>query len=98
MEKLIHQADKFELPDDIHYLNGSFMSPQLKSVTKVGLASVQGKIHPYKMAIDDFFDGPEKIRREYSKLINNNDISCVCIYIYQLQLRTYFLACNMLFL
>jgi selenocysteine lyase/cysteine desulfurase len=73
MQKLTLQADKFELPGNIHYLNGAFMSPQLKSITQIGLESVQKKILPYKMAIDDFFDGPEKVRLEFSKLINNKE-------------------------
>lgn len=71
MEKLPLQADKFELPADIHYLNGAFMSPQLKSVTGVGIASVQRKARPYEVAVADFFAGPETIRKEFSRLINN---------------------------
>ena len=73
MQKLSLQADKFELPGNVHYLNGAFMSPQLKSITQVGLDSVQKKILPYKMAVDDFFDGPQNIRQEFSKLINNKE-------------------------
>jgi len=72
MQNLTQQTDKFELPSNIHYLNGAFMSPQLKSITKIGLASVAQKSLPYKMAIESFFDGPENIRQEFSKLINNN--------------------------
>ena len=73
MQNLENQADKFELPDNIHYLNGAFMSPQLKSVTKIGLGSVKKKALPFNATIDDFFDDTEKIRREYSKLIINNE-------------------------
>ena len=73
MQNLDIQSDKFELPGNIHYLNGAFMSPQLKSVTAVGLTSVQKKALPHKTTIDDFFDDTEIIRREYSKLINNNE-------------------------
>jgi selenocysteine lyase/cysteine desulfurase len=71
MQNLATQADKFELPGNIHYLNGAYMSPQLKSVTAVGLESVQKKALPHKTTIDDFFDDTEIIRQEYSKLINN---------------------------
>ena len=73
MQNLENQVDKFELPGNIHYLNGAYMSPQLKSVTTVGLESVQKKALPHKTTIDDFFDDTEIIRREYSKLINNNE-------------------------
>ena len=47
------------------------MSPQLKSVTGVGIASVQRKARPYEVAVADFFAGPETIRKEFSRLINN---------------------------
>jgi selenocysteine lyase/cysteine desulfurase len=73
MQNLENQADKFELPGNIHYLNGAYMSPQLKSVSVVGLESVQKKALPHKTTIDDFFDDTEIIRREYSRLINNNE-------------------------
>ena len=73
MQNLVNQADKFELPGNIHYLNGAFMSPQLKTVTEVGLESVRKKALPFNTTIDDFFDDTEKIRREYSKLINNSE-------------------------
>ncbi|RLD19223.1 MAG: aminotransferase [Bacteroidetes bacterium] len=73
MQNLATQADKFELPGNIHYLNGAFMSPQLKSVTAIGLESVQKKALPFNTSIDDFFNDTEKIRREYSKLINNKE-------------------------
>ena len=73
MQNLENQANKFELPGNIHYLNGAYMSPQLKSVTAVGLESVRKKALPHKTAIEDFFDDTEIIRREYSKLINNSE-------------------------
>jgi selenocysteine lyase/cysteine desulfurase len=79
MQKLTHQANKFELPSNIHYLNGAFMSPQLKSITAVGLESVKKKILPHEMAINSFFDGPKSIREEFSKLINNKGTNRIAI-------------------
>lgn len=79
MQKLTLQADKFELPGNVHYLNGAFMSPQLKSITKVGLESVQKKKLPHEMAISAFFDGPENIRQEFSKLINNKEANRIAL-------------------
>ena len=73
MQKLSVQSNKFDLPDNIHYLNGAFMSPQLKSVTEVGIKSVQGKASPFNVTIDDFFNDTEEIRKSYSKLINNSE-------------------------
>jgi selenocysteine lyase/cysteine desulfurase len=73
MQDLGNQSDKFELPEDIHYLNGAFMSPQLKAITAVGIESVQKKASPFNVTANDFFTDTEKIRLAYSKLINNNE-------------------------
>lgn len=79
MENLNAQHGLFELPDNIHYLNGAFMSPQLKAVTRAGIESVQKKAHPYKITIDDFFADTEKIRQAFSTLIHNDDPSRVVL-------------------
>jgi selenocysteine lyase/cysteine desulfurase len=79
MQNLATQADKFELPGNIHYLNGAYMSPQLKSVTAVGLESVQKKALPHKTTIEDFFDDTERIRQEFSKLINNAESNRIAL-------------------
>jgi len=79
MQKLSVQTDKFEIPADVHYLNGAYMSPQLKSTTEIGLRSVQQKALPYRTTVDDFFSDSEKIREEYSKLINNNRRSRIAL-------------------
>jgi selenocysteine lyase/cysteine desulfurase len=72
MQDLGNQSDRFELPSDVHYLNGAFMSPQLKTITDVGVESVKKKALPIKVTTDDFFADTEKIRLAYSKLINND--------------------------
>ena len=79
MQSLVTQADKFELPGNVHYLNGAFMSPQLKTVTAIGLESVRKKALPFNTTIDDFFDDTEKIRSEYSRLINNSETNRIVL-------------------
>jgi selenocysteine lyase/cysteine desulfurase len=71
MQELGNQRNKFDLDKHVHYLNGAFMSPQLKSVSEIGLESVRKKAFPYQITTKDFFEDTEKIRLEYSKLINN---------------------------
>jgi len=73
MQELSQQANKFDLSPNIHYLNGAYMSPQLKSVTRVGAESVGKKAKPYEITGSDFFENTELIRAEYSKLISNPD-------------------------
>jgi selenocysteine lyase/cysteine desulfurase len=47
------------------------MSPLLKSVEKKGIEGILRKRNPAAVSGEDFFSGSEKIRREFSKLINS---------------------------
>ena len=71
MQKLSNQKDKFNLDQTVVYLNGAFMSPQLKSVSEVGLEALKVKENPAVVGVDDFFDTPRQLRAEFSKMINN---------------------------
>ena len=70
---LANQKKKFDLPDHINYLNGAYMSPLLKEAATIGEEAVRQKLRPYEISVDDFFINTRKIRKEYSKLINNPD-------------------------
>ena len=63
------QSSLFELPNGIVYLNGAYMSPQLKAVSKVGLKQVQRKADPTSISISDFFDPKEEVRALFNQLI-----------------------------
>ena len=63
------QKHLFDLPDDITYLNGSYMSPQLKAVTKTGIISVAKKARPYEITPDDFFTQREVLKQRFATLI-----------------------------
>lgn len=63
------QRDLFDLPDDVTFLNCSYMSPQLRSVTAAGLDAVRGKTSPWKIEAADFFRGPEALRTAAGALI-----------------------------
>ena len=73
MDKLKNQKDKFNIDQSVVYLNGAFMSPQLKSVTEVGLEALKVKENPALVGVDDFFETPRLLRTEFSKMINNPD-------------------------
>jgi len=64
------QKDKFSLPDNITYLNGAYMAPQLKTVEKIGIAAVQRKSHPYTIGADDFFEGATALRNSLATLFD----------------------------
>ncbi|WPZ11072.1 aminotransferase class V-fold PLP-dependent enzyme [Roseivirga spongicola] len=77
---LNNQKDLFNLPDDITYLNCSYMSPMLKSVAEVGVRALYGKEDPTSVKPEDFFKNTSALRAEFAKLINaksGNDCAIV---------------------
>ncbi|WP_082994774.1 aminotransferase class V-fold PLP-dependent enzyme [Aquimarina megaterium] len=74
-----HQKHLFDLSDNITYLNGAYMAPQLKSVTEVGLASVIQKARPNEITPQDFFTQREILKQRFATLVNAPDYRNVAI-------------------
>jgi len=77
---LDHQKDKFSLPDDVTYLNTSYMSPLLKDVETAGIKALQRKNIPFSISPNDFFEPVETLKKSYAKLIDTkayNRIACI---------------------
>jgi len=68
-----HQKHLFELSEEITYLNCAYMSPQLKSVSEVGLTSVIQKAKPYTITPEDFFNQREVLKQRFAQLIEAPD-------------------------
>jgi len=68
-----HQKHLFELSEEITYLNGAYMSPQLTSVTEIGLQSVQRKARPNEVLPEDFFNQKEILKQRFASLIHAPD-------------------------
>lgn len=66
---LSSQRHLFDIPDDRAYLNCSYMSPQLRSVTDAGLAAVRAKVSPWSVTSADFFTLSEQLRTDYAAFI-----------------------------
>lgn len=60
----------FQLDPSVTYLNCSFMAPQLKAVEEAGLQGIRYKNNPHQISIEHFFNETEKLRVEYTKLID----------------------------
>ena len=58
----IRAAHRFEIPEGITYLNCSYMSPQLKSVTAAGLDAVRIKSMPWTLTAAEWFTSTEQLR------------------------------------
>jgi selenocysteine lyase/cysteine desulfurase len=63
------QKHLFSLDPDVHYLNGSYMSPQLKAVEAAGLRALRRKSRPNEIAPQDFFSDPECLRGLFAQLV-----------------------------
>ncbi|MFD2203333.1 aminotransferase class V-fold PLP-dependent enzyme [Shivajiella indica] len=65
-----NQKVLFQLPPDIHYLNGAYMSPLLRSVEEVGINALIKKRNPTTIQPKDFFETGEKVKANFGKLVN----------------------------
>ncbi|HMQ46356.1 MAG TPA: aminotransferase class V-fold PLP-dependent enzyme [Saprospiraceae bacterium] len=73
------QKHLFDLPDDIHYLNGAYMSPQLLVVEAIGKERLSIKNRPYLLGIDDFFQSIQELKAAFAQLVNIADPNRVAI-------------------
>lgn len=64
------QKHLFDLPPNIHYLNGAYMSPIPKSVYEAGLEGTKRKLQPWDIHSEDFFSEAEGIKAKFGKLIH----------------------------
>lgn len=64
------QKHLFDLDPEFTYLNGAYMSPQMKAVHAVGMDTLSKKNQPWKVGLEDFFEPVEKLKRQFAELIN----------------------------
>lgn len=67
------QKDKFSLPEDVTYLNCSYMGPMLKSVEEAGIRGLRLKRAPYRIGHSEFFDEVEELRQSFAALIHTDE-------------------------
>ncbi|HET8859941.1 aminotransferase class V-fold PLP-dependent enzyme [Marivirga sp.] len=65
-----NQKHFFNLPENIHYLNGAYMSPNLLTVEQAGIQGVKRKTNPTSIKEQDFFQPAEEVKSLFGKLIN----------------------------
>jgi selenocysteine lyase/cysteine desulfurase len=74
-----NQKHLFNLDQDITYLNGAYMSPQLKLVEAIGLSCLQKKSKPYLISEDDFFTEKVTLKKRFAQLIETPDHETIAI-------------------
>ena len=73
------QKEKFTLDPNFTYLNGAYMSPNLKVVEQAGIEGIMRKTHPYLLSKSDFFDPVTSVKQAFAKLINTPESNRIAI-------------------
>ncbi|MFO7893629.1 MAG: aminotransferase class V-fold PLP-dependent enzyme [Longimicrobiales bacterium] len=73
------QRHQFSLPEGVHYLNGAYMSPLMRSVEEAGIQGIRAKRFPVDIVPNDFFAGADTARTLFASLIHADDPRRVAI-------------------
>ncbi len=79
MTRLTCQRSRFDLPDGVHYLNCGYMGPLSKQVQQAGFDGIRRKANPSRIVAADFFDGANRVRALFARLIGGADPQQVAI-------------------
>ncbi len=69
----------FGLPEGVTYLNGAYMSPQLRSVERIGIENLQRKTTPFLISENDFFSEKIILKKRFARLIDATDPEYIAI-------------------
>ncbi len=73
------QKQLFDLPNDVSYLNCSYMSPLLRTVADAGVEGIRRKVRPYEIKAADFYTSLQSLRQAFAGLINASDENRIAI-------------------
>ncbi|GMQ90056.1 MAG: aminotransferase class V-fold PLP-dependent enzyme [Gammaproteobacteria bacterium] len=65
-----NQRHRFELPDDVAYLNCAYLSPLMKVVKDAGVNAVARRARPWEIAARDFFTTSESVRTLFARIVS----------------------------
>ena len=77
--KIDDQNRKFEIPEDVIYLNTAYMSPLLKDVAQEGKAAIDQKSRPYTIVSNDFFEPVTQLKELFAQLIGCDEAQRICM-------------------
>jgi selenocysteine lyase/cysteine desulfurase len=63
------QRHRFDIPDDVAYLNCAYMAPLLRSAVVAGQRGLARKARPWDIRIEDFFELTESARAAFARLL-----------------------------
>lgn len=73
------QKEKFFIEPDVTYLNGAYMSPQLRRVEEAGIQALQRKNKPWTITPADFFKEVEVLKQLFARLIHTDQPERVAV-------------------
>ncbi len=73
------QKHLFSIPDEVSYLNCSYMSPIPEPVEFAGYQAIAKKTMPYEIMVPDFFEPVARLKSLFAKLIHADDPDRVAI-------------------
>ncbi len=73
------QKDKFNIPEDIAYLNCANIAPLMNSAAVAGKEIIDIRQRPYKITREDWFKTVEQLKKNFSQLINCKDFNRIAI-------------------
>ena len=74
-----NQSHLFSLPTNSTYLNVAYQAPLLKTVEQAGIDTLRKKVFPVHITREDFFEPGERLKQQFSQLINAGDPERVAI-------------------
>lgn len=66
----------YNLPDDLHFLDGAAQGPQLRAVTEAGIDAVRRKEVPTSIRAEHYFEPVARLRASFAELLG---VSAHCI-------------------
>ena len=73
------QKHLFSLRPNIHYLNCAYKAPLLKSAEESAIKALIRERNPIDIFEKDFFEGSQKVRESFGKLVNCNPLNVAII-------------------
>jgi selenocysteine lyase/cysteine desulfurase len=64
------QRHLFDIPEDVSYLNCSYMSPLMTRVRDAVVQGLDRKRHPWEIKAHDFYEGSDRLRSAFAELIH----------------------------
>jgi selenocysteine lyase/cysteine desulfurase len=63
------QRGLFDVPSEVAYFNTANMSPMLRTVREAGIAAIERRAEPWRIASVDWFTDVERLRDAYARIV-----------------------------